>query len=128
MEYIETFIRTFYTDEKSGELVNYIKKMDMPLSVYLHLALTFNLMEENNAIDSLKTIHKVEVSNFLPTDWEVSAEPNEDIDKLLLLILIKTSTSQHQNILANVINELLNADLIKIKNKKTSCVRKMQNK
>lgn len=126
MEYIEVFIRTFYTDEKSGELVNYIKMIDMPLSVYLHLALTFNTMEKNNAIDELKTIHKVEVSNFLPTDWDVSVEPNENIDKLLLLILIKTTTSQHQNILANVINELLNADLIKIKNKKTSCIRKMQ--
>lgn len=128
MEYIEVFIRTFYTDEESGKLVNYIKKMDMPLSVYLHVALTFNTMEENNAIDDLKTIHKVEISNFLPTDWDVNVEPNEDIDKLFLLILMRTTVSQNQTILANVINELLNADLIKIKNKKTSCVRKMQNK
>ena len=128
MEYIEVFIRTFYTDEASGKLVNYIKKIDMPLSVYLHVALTFNTMEENNAINDLKTIHKVEISNFLPTDWEISIEENEDIDKLFLLILMRTTVSQNQTILANVINELLNADLIKIKNKKTSCVRKMQNK
>lgn len=128
MELIETFIRTFYTDERSGESINYVKKFDMPLSVYLHVALTFNLMEENNAIDELKTIHRVEISNFLPTDWEISEESNEDVDKLFLLILMRTTVSQNQTILANVINELLNADLIKIKNKKTSCVRKMQNK
>lgn len=127
MENIESYVRILYTDEASGELVNYVKKIDMPLSVYLHVALTFSKMEENNEMD-LKTIHRVEISNFLPTDWEISIEENEDVDKLFLLILMRTTVSQNQTILANVINELLNADLIKIKNKKTSCVRKMQNK